>query len=247
MKKLTLLLIAATTLATTSRAQQYLQFGLHGGFGTTWMINNNVSDQGAELDPQISFAGMGGIHVMAAFTKSVGLQLEVNTATIKQKYKGEDAGSYDFTDRVKCIEVPVLVMLKSSGFYFEIGPKFSFVGKATEDYGNEFGLMEYKGKDVKSGYKNSFISAVLGLGGEFPLTKSKNLMLNAGLRFAYGFNDLTKEYSSALALAADDNVSIGTDAAHFEQKGGFKYKATHVATGHVMLGLSYRLAFGKKS
>lgn len=250
MKKFTLLLLLLTVTLYSASAQQYVQLGIHGGYGSTWMTNNNVSDQGSNLDPQISFAGIGGIHAMASFAPSIGLRLEVNMATIKQKYKGEGAGpgggnTFEAIDRVKYIEVPVLVLLKSSAFYFEIGPKFSFLNgaKSENTHSNPF-ITSYKDRDVKAGFKSTVISAVLGLGGDFALTG--NLRLTTGLRFAYGFSDATKEYSSTAALlSSPNNAGIATYGAHYDQQGYFSYKATHIATGYLMLGLSYRIPFGK--
>src|SRR5215217_8048916 len=151
MKRIALLFIA-TIMSSATYAQQYLDIGVHGGFGSTWLINNNVSDQGSNLDPEISFAGFGGIHAIASFAPSIGLKVEVDMATIKQKYKGESVGIMsEGYDKLHFIEVPVLVLLKSSAFYCEIGPKFSFLSSAKGKVETDFPLGSYSDRDIKPG------------------------------------------------------------------------------------------------
>jgi hypothetical protein len=65
--------------------------------------------------------------------------------------------------------------------------------------------------------------------------------VNAGLRLAYGLTDATQEFSETELDTKGDEISIGTNAAHYSQKGGFSYKSTHLATGYIMVGATYQL------
>ena len=138
MKKLFLLTILCGS-ALFSHAQ-HLDVGVHGGFGNTWMFNNNVSDQGSNLDEVVTFAPIFGIHAGYNFTPLLALKVEANYLMVDQKYKGvedDPMGSYSYkaTDKASYISVPVLVQLCSSnGFYFELGPQFSFLTGGKEDY-----------------------------------------------------------------------------------------------------------------
>src|SRR6476620_4966455 len=84
MKKITPVFILLLC-AITGRAS-HLDIGLHLGGGSTWMINNNISDQGANLDPVTSFAPLFGLHAQYG-GKGTCIYLEMNYAPVNQKYK----------------------------------------------------------------------------------------------------------------------------------------------------------------
>jgi hypothetical protein len=123
-------------------------------------------------------------------------------------------------------------------FFVELGPKFSFLMSAKES--GDFAGTSVSEFDVKEGYKKTIVSAALGLGVRIPV--APKIHVNAGLRLAYGLTDATKEYSSQTELnAKGDQISLGTNAAHFSQQGDFSYKSTHLATGYIMVGATYQL------
>ena len=245
MKKLAL--IAAACMVTFGAAAQHADIGIHGGFGTSWMINNNISDQGGNLDPELTMVPVFGIHMGYSINKTLGIRTEINYALISQKYKGEEAPNYKFTgkDHNTYLELPVLLMLQSGAFYCEVGPKFSFITGARSDYKDEQGSssLEEKNVNVLTSYKNAFVSAVLGVGGNFKL--SKGWYLNAGLRFSWGLGDATREFKETDILSGNvpDYVSTTTTYAHQDQKGLYSYEKTHVATGHIIIGLSRRFPY----
>lgn len=249
MKKITPLFMLLLC-ATTGRAS-HLDIGLHAGGGTTWMTNKNISDQGPELDPVASFAPLFGAHVQYG-GRSTCLYVELNYAPVNQKYKGSTtfAGTtYNAKgkDKLGYFSIPILVQLRSSsGFYFEIGPQFSFLtGAKTDASVTPSSGSDYTGHDTKSNFKSTIISGAIGVGGKWKI--ADDLFLNAGLRLTYGFNDATKEYSQTeFANLPADKTSITSEYAHQDQQGNFSYKPTHIATGHVLVGLSYRVWRSKK-
>lgn len=238
MKKLIMAAIACMMLLHANA--QYADIGVHGGFGTTWLINNNISDQGSNLDPEFSTAPVFGVHFNYSLSKHIGVGTEINYAVINQKFKGEDAG-YTWTgkDRVNYMEVPVLFRLKSSAFYCEVGPKFSFLAGAKSEFKPSAGG-GYTDQRAMSSYKNVVVSAVLGLGGNFQL--AKGWYLNAGLRFSWGLTDATRDFSDNIALAPQ-NQSISSEFAHTSQSGKLDYKTTNIATGHILVGISRRFPY----
>src|SRR4028119_239812 len=86
MKKI--LLSAAILCGSLASHAQFFEVGLHGGYGTTWLINNNVSDQDDILNYETSFASVFGVG-FGYFSKSgAGIALEINAAPVRQKYEG---------------------------------------------------------------------------------------------------------------------------------------------------------------
>jgi hypothetical protein len=249
MKKLVLSALLAAGFATANA--QHLELGLHGGFGTTWMINSNVSDQGDVLDPKASFGPLFGLHAGYILPSRLGLIVDIDFAMDQQQYKGKmtlgsSTSSYEVKDKISYIEVPILLRKYSKGgFFFEIGPKFSFLSSAKEtvEYSpnNTGGYTDF---NVASGYKKTVVSGVAGIGGQF--TIMDNLSAEVGLRLAYGFTDATVKFSETdLKGSAGHNISIGTGFAHYDQQGNYSYKSTHLATGHVLVGFTYHLPMGK--
>ncbi len=247
MKKLLplLLLCAAPTVGSA----QKISLGLHGGYGTTWMLNSNVFDQDSKIDHVVSFGPMFGLQgevkiAIAGVSVVVGLDY----AGVNQKYKAETMSSgttikYDVTDKLKYFEVPILVR-KYTGklFFIELGPKFSFLTSAKEKIETSQAGGLNAELDVKDGFKKTVVSAVLGLGVRVPV--APHIHVSGGLRLAYGFTDATQKFSSPQELLDKVNaekVGVSHIYAHASQNGDFSYKASHLATGHVIVGVSYTL------
>ena len=247
MKKIVL---AACLLTSLSAKAQFIEAGVHVGYGTTWLINNNVSDQGANLDPATSFGTTFGIHGGYYFPSRLGIVVEIDYAIVNQKYTGKNSFlSYDVKDRLNFIELPILLRKYSpGGFYFEVGPKFSFLTGATETLESSPAFpLDYEDRDIAAGHTKTIVSAAFGIGGHFPI--GKNLYADARLRFAYGFSDATVKFSEAelTQKTLEQEIGVGTYYAHRTQQGQYSYKNTNLATGHVMAGLSYRIPAQKKS
>lgn len=249
MKKI--FLSAALVVAFFSTNAQGIEVGVNGGLYTTWLMNKNVFDQDEILNPDFSGGPAWGFVGTMYFSKTVGVSAELNFATVRQNYSGEYAvnETYESKTTLKYTQIPVLLKLQSQGgFYFEIGPQFAFLGKATEDYTNDQDSDEdYSDLDVKKGFTDAPISLVFGFGGRFDL--NEHLTLTAGLRLAGSLSDVTNEYSEKEAtdiLNASTKGEFGdlgiTDAyAHITQNGSFKYEKTSLVVGGIQLSLVYKL------
>ena len=253
MKNLFLLTILCGS-ALFSHAQQ-LDIGVQGGYGNTRMLNSNVSDQGTRIDQVATFAPVFGIHAGYHFTPLLALKVEANYLMVDQKYKGDLftvlPETYQANDKAGYVSVPVLVQLCSAhGFYVELGPQCSLLTGAQENYkvSSIFsGSSNSSETNVRSSFKRIVIGGAFGLGGNIRLTDF--LYLNAGLRISYGLSDATKQYASEDDLDnanASGRKALADYYAHFDRYTTFGYKHTNEATGHVILGLSYRLNDGKK-
>jgi hypothetical protein len=248
MKKI--VLSALLAVGFMSANAQRIEAGVHGGFGTTWFLNNNVSDQGDDLDYKASFGPVFGLHGGYILPSNFGVVVDVDFAMNQQKYKGKQTGgTFVLTEKVNYVEVPILLRkYTKSGFYFEVGPKFSFLGSIKETAeSSPTTLFDYKDKKIGGGFSKTIVSAAFGIGGQFEV--ASNLYAEVGLRFAYGFNDATKKYTEAEINAAFLTGDIGmTDMyAHQDQAGNYSYQSTHLATGHVIAGLTYRIPMAKKT
>lgn len=216
MKKiiLGLSLIAASVVANA----QSFRVGLAGGYNSTWLFNKNVSDAGDELDYASSFGGQIGVHAMYSFKEKLGLSIDILSSTVNQKYSVDDAIALQHPDQVqiKYISVPVLLkFMGEKGPYFEVGPEFSFRGKVKGSYdGGDLEEFESDIIDVDDVYNKTNISAVIGFGVD--LKASEQIAITAGLRFAWGLSDVTKE-----------------------PDGASEYEPTNTAVGGLHLGVSY--------
>ena len=162
-------LLCLLSVLTAAFAQaQYVVVGAQGGFGSRWLINNNVSDQAEDLDITTSYAPVFGIELGYLFPTTSNLKLGVivegNYSIVNQKYTGKsDLDSNNFTygihEQLKYIQVPVLFHLTGKSLFFEAGPQFSFLSSATSDFDSSPSqpLIDYSDRDVKVGFNSSVI------------------------------------------------------------------------------------------
>lgn len=257
MKKYILCLLCVLTAAFANA--QFVVVGAQGGFGSTWLINNNVSDQAEDLDISTSYAPVFGIELGYLFPTSSNLKLGVivegNYSIVNQKYTGKRTldsvpFTYGIHEQLKYIQVPVLFHITGKSLFFEVGPQFSFLSSATSDFDSSppVTAVDYSGRDVKVGFNSTVISAAFGFGGHFEV--AKNLFIDTRLRFAYGFTDATMDYGSEQArneaFFLQERIGVATFYANAAQDDTYQYKPTNLATGHLLVGLTYRIPTKKE-
>jgi len=236
MKKI--IVFAALSICFFSASAQNFRIGLKGAYNSTWLFNTNSSDKGSNFDYESAFGGSFGLTTRFHFSDEAGVSLDILSTTHNAKFKGEYLGThYKATDKLSYIDIPVLFHLGQSdgGGYVEIGPQFSFLNGAEEDY--TIDVPTYTGRDVERDFNSTNIAAVLGFGYDFYL--ADNLFLDAGLRFVYGLTDATKEFTELEFISADR--SAASISAHHDSDGNFNYVATHRAYGGLNLGLTYTM------
>ncbi len=248
MKKI--FLSAALVAALFSANAQGLEVGVNAGLYTTWLMNKNVFDQDEILNPSFSGGPTWGFVGSFYFSKTIGVSAELNFATVRQNYSGEYSANhtYEAKTTLKYTQIPLLFKMQSEGgFYFEVGPQFSILGKATEDYTDDQNSNnDYTDLDVKQGFTNGPVSIVFGFGGRFNL--SDHLALTAGLRLAGSLSDITQEYSEqelAQMFLTGDDIGITDGYAHLTQSGSYKYQKTTLAVGGIQMSLVYKLGGSK--
>ena len=245
MKKI--IVVITVSICFFSASAQEFRIGLKGAYNSTWLFNSNTSDQGELIDNASAFGSSFGLTMLYHFTDESAVSVDILMSTHNAKFEGAEPISskhYEATDKLSYIDIPVLFHLGASdgGGYVEIGPQFSFLTGAKEDYTlSDVPSAAYSDRDVERDFNSMNIAAVLGFGYNFYLTD--NLFLDAGLRFAYGLGDATVEFSETELTDADR--SIASMSAHTDSDFDFNYVASHRAYGGLNLSLTY--SFGQFS
>ncbi len=242
MKKI-LVCVALIAAATTVNAQKF-KIGLGGAFNSTWLMNKNVFDADDDLNIATTFGGSFGLKAQYYFNDKVGLELGIMTSGNSQKYDLAD-GDIQTKVKMRYLDVPLMLRLGGDkGAYFEFGPNFGFLSKAEEEYD------DLDAVNVKGSFNKANIGINLGFGVD--IDASENFTITAGLRFGYGFSDVTKKYDDYADWASQDVVSTPTTAAQFKDGAvsndpdDFKYKATSRVWGGLHLGVLYTIPTAKK-
>ncbi|HOZ29325.1 MAG TPA: hypothetical protein PLL66_00240 [Bacteroidales bacterium] len=243
MKKIVLILVFAA-VSTISFAQ--LTLGGHFAYNSTWLMNKQVFDEGAEMDVAASFGHYYGLIAGYYFSDNFGLEINFNSNKIEQKYSGsidyvigDERNNYNASTVLKTTDIPILMKFGKNS-YFEFGPMFQFVNKATYTrtfdetanlgwYNDHFYTFSNEvNKAVKSDFNGIGIGVCMGFGANFNLIEDV-LKLNFGMRFNYIITDL--QGVNGLGLNKE-NTSFISDS----ERVNFK---TNPLYGGLKLGLVY--------
>lgn len=226
MKKLGILLVLVS-ISAMSFAQ--LTLGGHFAYNSTWLMNKQVFDAGAEMDIAASFGSYYGLIAGYYVTDNFGFEINFNANKIEQKYSGSIdylfsdtlRNAYNASTVLKTTDIPVLFKFGQNS-YFELGPVIQLVNKATytrtfeevnalnpgwyNSMGYAFSNVTNEG--VKSTFNGVGFGVAFGFGANFNIIEDV-LKFNFGMRFNYILSDL--EGINGLGLTKDSNFV--TDAA----------------------------------
>jgi len=243
MKKIALIFVFAA-VSTISFAQ--LTVGAHFAYNSTWLMNKQVFDEGAEMDVAASFGNYYGLIAGYYFSDEFGLEINFNANKIEQKYSGsiqfilsDERNNYNASTVLKTTDIPILMKFGKNS-YFELGPLFQLINKAT--YSRTFDATSNLGwyndafytfsnevnKAVKSDFNGMGIGVCMGFGANFNLIEDV-LKLNFGLRFNYILTDI--QGINGLGLVKDDPNYISDS-----ERVNFK---TNPLYGGLKMGLIY--------
>jgi hypothetical protein len=249
MKKLALLIVLFS-ISVMSFAQEGLTLGGHFSYNSTWLLNKQVFDEGAEMDVAVSYGNYYGIIAGYYFSKNLGVELNFNVNKLVQKYEGKidylfstlypDPNSYTAATVIRTTDIPILLKFGSNS-YFELGPLVQLVNKATYTRtfnetnslkpgwynGTSYGFSNVSSIGVKSDFNSLGFGVVMGFGANFNLIEDV-LKLNFGLRFNYILSDLGGV--NALGLNKDSNYVLTDEKINFY---------SHPLYGGLKLGLVY--------
>lgn len=226
-------------------------FGLIGGINTTWLFNKNVKDAGEHLDYSTTFGGSLGFNYFLVFSERAAISIGLIYSGHNQKHQGawrddqeEEIFNYENFLRLRYLDIPLLFRLQSpKGPYMEIGPQVSVLLSAKEDYTAtpSQNNLNYTGRGFKENFNNINVAAILGFGVDFD--PSENFIISAGMRFGYGFTDVTIKYSpsEAEALFIQNKLSYTSTISHLDSDFNYKYESTTRVFGGLALGLAYKI------
>ncbi len=169
-----------------SMAQLGFDIAAKGQFNSTWLFNQNISDQGKEQDYAPSWGsnyGLGFGLRMGFFS----LGLETNFGAHNAEYAGEILSqSYTSMVNLKTMQLPIYVRFQNEGgAYFELGAQYNKIRSAM--YSRE-GLFSGT-SDASSEYAKSYSNAFIGFGINRKILKSVPLGIIFGVRLQYGIKD----------------------------------------------------------
>ena len=238
MKKLVFSLLALFAFISSGLAQggkhktAWIDLGLKGGAGTTWLMNANVFNEGT-LEHAFSFGSTVGLKFGFNANNVVEFTGEGLMTFFNQKYNGKDTAmgqSWSKTVKLTQINVRLLLRLNLSGAYVELGPQLSFLNGATEFYPGD--LSAFPSADVTDRFTATHMSGVFGFG-RWIGTGVDNFNLALGLRFTYGFQDiLSNTGGKGSTVHYPDNSAVYSD-----------YAPTKPFSGMLILELNWDLAY----
>ena len=190
MKKTILLLIVigASFQIQAQKMDFWLDAGLKVQYGFTALFNSNVTD-GGEWDNTLTSGVKYGVKLGINWNYT-GISLDVLTGTTNGVF--QDIGTDEGGDREVSVDATDLYLLfrnaKNKG-YFEIGPKYSFIGDIRNSEGTP---------NLEDLYESNNLGAVLGFGTYILGPEDGRFSGILGLRFEYGFQDLTNDAGRAI-------------------------------------------------
>ncbi|GIV22811.1 MAG: PorT family protein [Bacteroidia bacterium] len=181
----------------------------------TWLLNQDDSDAGPELDYEVTWGFAGGLTLGYNFTDYLGVGLDVLYSSQGQKYKGTVSGvNWTAQTRLNYLKLPLLLRFNSDPnspvqFSFFVGPQLNLLLSYTDKFeASSSGVtstVETSGTTVTStfvtggvtmtdkenltasAYKKTSLGAAVGLGVGFKLTDE--LLLTLHFRGDYAFGD----------------------------------------------------------
>ena len=224
MKKIILLFTLTVFVSTMTKAQSGLHAGVQLGYYLVGMVNGpSTNSTSVYANPythfDTKFSSKFGVEAGYGFIDAVGVQAELNFATLGQSATGTSTGGASVSRKIDLnyVEIPLLVKLRTPGevahYYFMAGPQFNFLSSAT--------ITDDKVPtvaDAKSHFKSTDVGVMFDTGLEIEVSK---LFFNLGLRAYYGLSD-PNATAYQLASSASD------------------YKASHNFSGGLNLGAHYK-------
>lgn len=247
MKKVALFFVLVS-ISAMSFAQ--LTIGGHFAYNSTWIMNKQVFDEGAEMDVAASFGNYYGLIAGYYFSDNFGLEVNFNSNKLVQKYQGsvkyiasDERNDYNASTVLRTTDIPVLMKFGKNS-YFELGPVIQLVNKATysrfytDDAANNLPIGWYNDRiyqftdastnSVKDNFNGLGFGVALGFGANFDLIDDV-LKMNFGMRFNYILTDM--QGINGLGYTKENTQYI-TDA----ERVNF---ASHPLYGGLKVGLVY--------
>lgn len=185
MKKI-LLIIILICLSHYLYSQGWINASVKGGYGVSFLFNKNITND-RNVSPELSYGNLIGGKIAYNFNEYHELGVEVLVSEHNQNYMIQpDSLSFDKSILFSTLDIPLLYRHHSEGGYFEIGPQFSKITKASESIS-----VNSSNNDITKNLVPNYISAVIGFGANFIGSDIFSLII--GFRFIYGLSDIISE------------------------------------------------------
>jgi len=229
MKKIVIFIFAFILINNSLFAQRkrgyvnWLSMSFKGGYGVSALLNTDTYN-----DPNITPNFMSGSYFVGGrfgvtYGETIGNSFEVNYTNFSQEFDMK-SGSEMLNNKTQMTSLDFIGLLRvttATGFYLEVGPKFSNIKKISESPTIEQSLLD-------NAYKKKYTAAVLGFG-MMPL-RTDRVTLSIGARFNYGFSDIINDNTQYFAVS-DDGRYIPSNI--------YTNSQINVIQAHAVLELTY--------
>ncbi len=218
--KFFIVLISILILQTASVSAQTLALTVKGGPASNWLLNKNLKD-----DLQFSIGqtvGAGGIFYIIPDNyysdKMYGICVDVLYTGHNQKYKGkvlvgDETHAYESTVNLSYVDIPFLFRYAQDmgGTFLEVGGQYSTLLSAKQSYSDNSEVGASGSTNIKESLENYDLSAVLGFGLDFPVTKG--LFITSGVKCIYGLIDITQKSQGFAGYQPTTRAAVGVNLA----------------------------------
>lgn len=232
MRKL-LLLTFLLPITNLSISQGWLDLGLKGSWGPNWLFNKNILDD-QEFNNQLSYGYNFGGKIGLNFNDFHEMTVDVLSGQFTQKFKFNvlDTATgasplYDKSFKYNTLDFALLYRHNKDGRYFETGPQFSLLKKATGTNSFDASVDGI----VKENFVDNYFSFVFGFGGYFIGTE--NFGITFGARFNYTITDVISAQGQINNYPANEPYPV--------------YAQSHPFTAMIVMEFNYDFAYLAKA
>ncbi len=200
--------------------QIFFDAGIKGGYGPTFLFNQNISDDGKygyALTSGYTFGGKLGVH----FHDHHGFTVDFMGSKSKQNFDLPGNGSHDYD--WKHNDLLIMYRYSGNGAYVEIGPEISFLRQVNSSVNGS------PKQDVSPNFVDNYKLIVFGFGSY--LAGTELLSVQAGVRLHWAFDDM-------VSAQGKENDFPATQTSHFAN-----YTKSHATAAQFMVEVNY--AFGR--
>jgi hypothetical protein len=187
MKKHLLLLLTSLACLTANAQEIWIEAGLKGGFGTSFLLNKNIADDRTYDYKITTMYGVGG-KLSVNFGPYHGIAIEGLYNQAGQDFEYQlDGTQGDLENNIdwKSIDAYLLYRYIRNRVYVEVGPMYSLVRSVKQqDNGVEL-------TDTEDFYEKNYLAGVFGFGGY--IAGAETFSVGLGLRLSYGLGDFVSE------------------------------------------------------
>lgn len=202
MKKIILLtsFLILALVAIPQKTVTYFYLGLKGGGGSSLLFNqpsfDDVNIVYNYFSPSYFYGGTLGF----LFGNNIGISAELNLNTLSEKYDvSTSSATYNSLMKINTLDFGILLSLQSNtGLYFNVGPKFSNLKKATYTFTD---ANNTNTGDRTSKFAPTFNALMFEIG--LMPVRTDQFVMNLGVRGTYGFSSIVSQ--SGYIIPADDN------------------------------------------